>query len=217
MTIPTVYIVGADKGGVGKTTVTRLLLDYFKATGVNYKAFDTEYPSGGLQRFYPEQTEIIDITKTSDMIKVFDNLSVAQAFVIDVRAGLLSPTIKKLTDIGLLEAVKSNKLRLVVLHVLGPATQSLEEVKPMVASLTGARHIAVANHINHTEYAAPAGALQIAMLDPDAAKAVDAVALPFSEFVGSQGSFVLRGLTRNWVAEAFAQFNGAKLNDASLI
>ena len=31
---PTVFIVGADKGGVGKTTVSRLLLDYFFANGI---------------------------------------------------------------------------------------------------------------------------------------------------------------------------------------
>ena len=28
---PTVFIVGADKGGVGKTTITRTLLDYLSA------------------------------------------------------------------------------------------------------------------------------------------------------------------------------------------
>jgi hypothetical protein len=30
---PTVIIVGADKGGVGKTTVTRVLLDYLHSNG----------------------------------------------------------------------------------------------------------------------------------------------------------------------------------------
>ena len=31
MAKPTVIVVGADKGGVGKTTVARTLLDYFTA------------------------------------------------------------------------------------------------------------------------------------------------------------------------------------------
>src|ERR1700737_2706774 len=34
MAKPTVVIVGADKGGVGKTTVARTVLDYFKHHGV---------------------------------------------------------------------------------------------------------------------------------------------------------------------------------------
>jgi hypothetical protein len=216
VSIPTVFIIGSDKGGVGKTTVTRLLLDYFRATGVEYKAFDTDSPTGGLQRFFPEKTEIVDLTKSSDQMKVFDNVGTSQATVIDIRAGLLSPMIKTLSEIGFLEAARANKLRIVVLHVLGPSTQSLDEVKPVVAALNGARHIAVANHYNDTEFKAPDGAMNISKLDEMACAAVDKVALPFSEFVNSPASFVLRGKVRNWVADAFTQFNAAKLNDFSV-
>ena len=34
MAKPVVIVVGADKGGVGKTTVSRTLLDYFSANNV---------------------------------------------------------------------------------------------------------------------------------------------------------------------------------------
>ena len=37
---PVVLIVGADKGGVGKTTVTRTLLDYLASKNVSTRAFD---------------------------------------------------------------------------------------------------------------------------------------------------------------------------------
>ena len=49
MAKPVVIIVGADKGGVGKTTVSRTLLDYFGARNVAIRAFDTESPKGTLQ------------------------------------------------------------------------------------------------------------------------------------------------------------------------
>ena len=48
MAKPTVIIVGADKGGVGKTTVARTLLDYFTAHQIPARAFDTEAPKGTL-------------------------------------------------------------------------------------------------------------------------------------------------------------------------
>jgi len=48
---PAVIIVGADKGGVGKTTVARTLLDYFTAHQIPTRAFDTEAPRGTLKRF----------------------------------------------------------------------------------------------------------------------------------------------------------------------
>ena len=57
MAKPAVIIVGADKGGVGKTTVARTLLDYFGAHQTPTRAFDTEAPRGTLHRFHPEKTE----------------------------------------------------------------------------------------------------------------------------------------------------------------
>ena len=53
MAKPAVVVVGADKGGVGKTTVSRTLLDYFSANNVPTRAFDTEHPRGTLKRFHP--------------------------------------------------------------------------------------------------------------------------------------------------------------------
>jgi 2-phosphoglycerate kinase len=39
MAKPVVIVVGADKGGVGKTTVARTLLDYFSANHIASRAF----------------------------------------------------------------------------------------------------------------------------------------------------------------------------------
>lgn len=217
MSIPTVVIVGADKGGVGKTFVTRSLLEYFAANGIDYKAFDTEHPSGSLQRFYPDNTEIVDLTRSLDQMKVFDNVGTTHVVVIDIRAGLLSPTLRTLSEIGFLEAAKTNKIRVVVLHVIGPSTQSLDEVKPVLDTLVGSRHIVVANHINDTEFKAPDGALSIPKLDELACESIDKAALPFAAYVNSQASFVLRGKVRHWMSAVFDQFTSAKLNAPSVI
>lgn len=209
---PTVFIIGADKGGVGKTTVTRLLLDYFRQNAIECKAYDTETPNGALQRFFPWQTSIVDLTKSLDQMKVFDNVSPTSVTVIDIRAGLLTPTLKMLSEIGFLDMAKDGKLRVVLLHVVGPATQSLEEVAPVIAALAGSRHIPIANHINDTEFTAPAGAIKIGKLDEQANEAVDKTALPYADFVKSGASFVLSGKVRKWMGDVFAQFDAAKLN-----
>ena len=89
MAKPVVIVVGADKGGVGKTTVSRTLLDYFSANNVLTRAFDTESPRGTLKRFHPDITEIVDMTTTPDQMKIFDTLNAVSpsVTVIDVRAG----------------------------------------------------------------------------------------------------------------------------------
>ena len=90
MAKPTVVVVGADKGGVGKTTVSRTLLDYFTAHHVPTRAFDTESPKGTLKLFHPDITDIVDVTSVADQMRIFDPLSSTDASVtvIDVRARL---------------------------------------------------------------------------------------------------------------------------------
>ena len=94
MTKPAVVLIGADKGGVGKTTVARTLLDYFADRRVRARAFDTEVPKGTLKRFHPDVTDIVDINHVPDQMRIFDTVNSTDASVtlIDVRAGLLSPT-----------------------------------------------------------------------------------------------------------------------------
>src|SRR3982750_2526849 len=111
MAKPAVVVGGADKGGVGKTTISRTLLDYFSANNVPTRAFDTESPRGTLKRFHPDITEIVDMTTTSDKMKIFDTLRAGPSVtVIDVRAGLLSRALASLRDIGFLDAAKSGQI-----------------------------------------------------------------------------------------------------------
>ncbi len=74
-------VVGADKGGVGKTTVSRTLLDYFTAHHVPTRAFDTESPKGTLKRFHPDISDIVDATSVPDQMRIFDTLSTTDASV----------------------------------------------------------------------------------------------------------------------------------------
>jgi len=91
MAKPAVILVGGDKGGVGKTTVARTLIDYFGAHQTPTRAFDTESPRGTLKRFHPDLTEVVNVTAVADQMKIFDTLGSADAkvTVIDVRAGLV--------------------------------------------------------------------------------------------------------------------------------
>jgi hypothetical protein len=128
MSKPAVIIVGADKGGVGKTTVTRTLLDYFSARKIPIRAFDTEAPKGTLRRFHPDVTDVVDVTRVPDQMQIFDTLTDTAVTVIDVRAGLLSPTLNALRDIGFLDAARKGQITFSVFHILGPSVASLDEI-----------------------------------------------------------------------------------------
>src|SRR5215469_3608889 len=154
MAKPAVILVGADKGGVGKTTVSRTLLDYFDANNVRTRAFDTESPRGTLARFHSDITEIVDMTTTSDQMKILDTLSDAPSTVtvIDVRAGLMLPTLASLRDIGFLDAASSGAITFAVFHMLGPSIASLDEIAETAVFTKDAKYFLVKNHLNDTHF-----------------------------------------------------------------
>jgi hypothetical protein len=206
---PSLIIVGADKGGVGKTTIARALIDFLDANGVANRAFDTEneVPGGVLKRFFPDRVEIVDLADSDGQMRVFDTLG-ANVTVIDIRAGLLSPTLKMLAEIGFLDPARFS---ITVLHVVGNNQQSIDEVGPIAERLAGLRHILVGNRINDTKFTFPAAALDIPMLSARAAEAVDQANTPFSVFVKGGPSAVLSGAVNFWLNKVFAQFKSAQL------
>jgi hypothetical protein len=237
MTKPAVILVGADKGGVGKTTVSRTLLDYFTVHQVPTRAFDTESPRGTLKRFHPDATEVIDMTQVADQMKVFDTLNSAEASVtlIDVRAGLMSPTLRALRDIGFIEAAKKGQITFAVFHILGPSIASLEEIGETAPYLGDARYFLVKNFINNTHFfqwdeathstyfnkVKDAVELTVPNLNEMAAEQVELASVPYLSFIANKKqngepaaySFVLRGYVRHWLGNVWAEFDRVKLTE----
>ena len=237
MAKPTVIIVGADKGGVGKTTVARTLLDYLIAHQIPARAFDTEAPRGTLKRFHPDATDIVDINLVSDQMKIFDTLNSAEAAVtvIDVRAGLMSQTLRALRDFGFLDAAKKGQITFAVFHILGPTIASLDEIADTAAFLGDAKYFLVKNFINNTHFfqwdekthssyfrkIKDAVEITIPKLNEMATEQVDLASVPFVTFIANKKSngdpaaysFVLRGYVRHWLGNVWGEYDRIKPND----
>jgi hypothetical protein len=234
---PTVLIVGADKGGVGKTTVARTLIDYLTAHEIPTRAFDTEAPRGTLKRFHPAATEIVDINLVSDQMKIFDTLSAPEAAVtvIDVRAGLMARTLGALRDFGFIDAARKGQINFAVFHVLGPSIASLDEIADTAAVLGDAKYFMVKNFINNTHFfewdtethshyfnkVKDAVEITIPKLNEMATEQVDLASVPFVTFIANKKrngepaaySFVLRGYVRHWLGNIWAEFDRIRLID----
>jgi hypothetical protein len=237
MAKPTVILVGADKGGVGKTTIARTLLDYFAAHLTPVRAFDTEAPRGTLKRFHPDQTEVVDVTQVPDQMKIFDTLGSAAAnvTVIDVRAGLLSSTLQALSDIGFLESAKKGQITFAVFHILGPSIASLNEIAETARFVGDANYFLVKNRINDTTFfewdpktynsyfkeIKGASEISIPKLNEMACEQVEVASQPFVSFIANKNakgepanySFVLRGYVRHWLGNVWAEYDRLKLID----
>jgi hypothetical protein len=232
---PTLILVGADKGGVGKTTIARSLLDFFVRKNVLSRAFDTESPRGTLKRFYPAITEIIDLGNVAHQMKVLDTLETANVPVtlVDLKAGNMSYALDLFDRIGVLEAARNAMFDLGLFHVIGPSIASLDEMAEISKYLQGVQYVVTRNFINETNFfewdqathrkyfaAIPkAQEIDIPKLNEMAYEQVDVAGVTFKDFIenrsagGEPGkfSFVLRGYVRKWCAEIDEELGHVKL------
>jgi hypothetical protein len=232
---PTLILVGADKGGVGKTTVSRALLDFFARKNVLTRAFDTENPRGTLKRFYPGIAEIIDLGNVAHQMRLLDTMETANVpvTIVDLKAGNMSYALDMFERIGVLEAARAGVFNLGLFHVIGPSIASLDEIAEIAHYLPGVNYVVARNFINETNFfewdaatqrkyfAAIPKAQEIAVpkLNEMAYEQVDLAGVTFKDFIdnhaadGSPGkfSFVLRGYVRKWCSEIDEQFAHVKL------
>ena len=231
----TIILVGSDKGGVGKTTLSRFLLDFLARKNVPTRAFDTEHPRGTLKRFYPEITEIIDFADVADQMKLLDTLDTAKARVtlVDLKAGNLSVVLDTFDRIGALEAARAGQFDIALFHVLGPAIASLEEIGELSKYMSGIEYIIARNFINetnffewdqktHKKYFAkvnPENEIDVPKLSEMAFEQVDLAGVTFKHFIDNKGvdgtpshfSFVLRGYVRKWCNDLDKELDKLKL------
>lgn len=230
---PAVLIIGADKGGVGKTTISRTVLDYLRAKSMPARAFDAESPRGTLKRFHPAVTEIVDITHTGDQMKVLDTLSSndARVTLIDIKAGLLSSTLKAFQDSGFFDAVRAGDYNFGLFHILGPSVASLDEINEVMPYAENGAYFAVKNFINETSFfdwdpavkakyfekSKDTTEISIPKLTEMACEAVELAGVPFSTFISNKNaqggpgnySLVLRGYVRTWLMHVAAEYERA--------
>jgi len=232
---PVVIMVGADKGGVGKTTIARALLDYLHRNNVLARAFDTENPRGTLQRFYPAITEIIDLHNVADQMKVLDTLETAKVpvTVVDLKAGNLSYALETFEKIGVLQAARDGVFDLGLIHVVGPAIASLDELQEVTPYVQGLDYTVARNFINETNFfewdektykryfsnVNEAREIVIPKLNEMAAEQVDLADVTYKNFVDNKDSegkpgnfsFVLRGYVKKWCSDLDGEFDQLRL------
>jgi hypothetical protein len=228
-------LVGADKGGVGKTTVTRLLIDFLNMSGLHVRAFDTQAPTGSLRRFYPDVAKIMDIRDVRDQARLVESLASHDAVtIVDLKAGQLLHTLRFMDDVGLLDAAARGEARVLVLHLIGASVASLAELDAVAPYKDKCDYRVVKNFVNassffddHADFSGrylhrsdAMREIVVPRLDPLAYEAVELTSLPFSSFVFDEPargpearprSFVLRGYVRTWLERCWMNFEAAGL------
>jgi len=236
MAKPALILIGADKGGVGKTTVARTLLDYSphimcrRSRSIAKTEGNAQTLSSRCQRSRrchrgrgsnAHHRHAVDDGRDRHGCRRPRRIDVADA--------------GRLRDIGFLEAVKKGQITFVVFHILGSSIASLNEIEETGPFTTDAEYFLVKNFINNTNFfewdqathasyfkkLKDAVVIEIPKLNEMAYEQVELASVPFLTFVANKDgkaetanySFVLRGYVRHWLGNVWAEYDRVKLLD----
>jgi len=221
---PRLILTHGEKGGVGKTTVARLLADFLTARDISFKAFDAEGATGQLLRFHPDETSGVNVAEAAGIAPVLDHLMEGtgrKTALVDLGARSGEDLKAWLYRGGALEEAGAGRLGVTVVYVLGGAVDSVGHLKECYSALGGdvnyvvVRNFGVAgkfdvydqSKIRKDLQAAGAREIAIPALDGSVYQAVDRASISFSSFAESQNGsfgFTERRYARTWLRECFA-------------
>lgn len=221
---PRLILTHGEKGGVGKTTVARVVADFLTSRDISFRAFDAEGATGQLLRFHPGETASVDVADAASIAPVLDYLmegSGRKIALVDLGARSGEDVRGWLYRGGALEEAASGRLGITVVYVLGGAVDSVGHLKECFNALgRDVNYVVIKNfgvagkfdvydHSNIRKDLQSIGTREIAFpaLDGSVYQAVDRASIPFSSFAESQNGkfgFTERRYTRTWLRECFA-------------
>lgn len=146
-------LVVSGKGGVGKTTFSRLLTDVYCERNTKAAIFDADGQIGGLARVYSDAgVAFYDLRQDAERAALLNSIaSDADVILHDLPGGSL-PEIAKIVDDGenvggFLAALRENGVRMTLVHVIDNEIESAQSVGQYldVFGTDSVDHVAVLN------------------------------------------------------------------------
>ncbi|MBL8240103.1 MAG: hypothetical protein JNM66_21965 [Bryobacterales bacterium] len=221
---PRLILTHGEKGGVGKTTVARLVADFLASRDAAFRAFDAEGAAGQLLRFHPAQTSAVEVDKAAAIAPVLDYLmdgNGKRLALVDLGARSGEDLKDWLYKGGALEEAEAGELGITVIYVVGGAVDSVGHLKECYAALgSEVEYVIVKNFGVAAKFdvyegsntrkdllAAGAKEISIPALDGTVYQSVDKASVAFSAFCDGQGTdagYTEKRYCRTWLRECFA-------------
>jgi hypothetical protein len=123
-----IHLIGGEKGGVGKSMVSRLLAQYFIDHQLPFTGFDTDRSHGSLLRFYTEQSSpvLVDRYEALDRIVEAAVEHPGHRVLVDLAAQTHEPLVKWMDESGVLDMADLSGIALQYWHVMDSGRDSVD-------------------------------------------------------------------------------------------
>jgi hypothetical protein len=204
-----VHLIGGEKGGVGKSLVSRLLAQYFIDHDMPFLGFDTDRSHGSLLRFYAGYASpvLVDRYEALDTIIESSIDQPGRRVLVDLAAQTHDPLAKWMDESGVLDLADVSGLAIHYWHVMDSGKDSVDLLKKLLDRFGHRlRYVLVRNQLRGDDFAQlqQSGeldrALELGAKVVDIKRLHDAVV---QKIDAANSSF--------WAAKNAANGNGAKL------
>jgi hypothetical protein len=130
-----IHFIGGEKGGVGKSVVSRLLAQYCIDREISFKAFDADQSHGAMLRYYADYTVPIDINEFDNADQIAEQTIINDTIAIVDMAAQTSKSLNRWIDeSGLLDLAEELGLKVTFWHVMDDGSDSINLLQTTLES-----------------------------------------------------------------------------------
>ena len=144
-----VHFIGGEKGGVGKSVMSRVFAQYCIDRNLPFRGFDSDRSHGSFMRFYQDFTQHVALEdfQSLDHLAEAALLGDGVQVLVDLAAQSSSSLRGWLDDTGVLELFRETGVMVNCWHILDDGKDSLEMLGRLLEDFkTEARYVIVLNH-----------------------------------------------------------------------
>jgi hypothetical protein len=129
-----IHLVGGEKGGVGKSMVSRLLAQYFLDHEMPFLGFDTDRSHGSLLRFYADHASpvLVDSYEALDKIVEAAAEMPGRRVLVDLAAQTHDPLVQWMDESGVLDMADVSDISMHYWHVMDSGRDSVDLLKKLL-------------------------------------------------------------------------------------
>lgn len=150
-----IHLIGGEKGGVGKSMVSRLLAQYFIDKQLPFVGFDTDRSHGALMRFYADYASPVLVDRYEALDRIIESAAEqpGRRVLVDLAAQTDAPLIKWMDESGVLDMSDLSGFQLHYWHVMDSGRDSLTLLSRLLDRFgQRLRHVIVMNQLHGDDF-----------------------------------------------------------------
>ena len=144
-----VHLIGGEKGGVGKSVMSRVFAQYCIDRGIPFAGFDSDRSHGSFTRFYSEFTQHLTLEDFQSLDQLAETALTGDRIQVLVDLAAQSSTSLRgwMEDTGVLALFREAGVMVTCWHLLDDGKDSLEMLGRLLEDFkTEVRYVVVLNH-----------------------------------------------------------------------